>query len=153
MRADGSASDPDRTQVRGSGNPDWLKKQRRAAGRRLTSERAARGLSQWKLARAAKLSLITVGRLERGESGSERSYREIARALAWPSDWFLKPDGLSAERTELTETGPVVARLIAILTALASEDRDAAETQATWLLEGLGWRLGRDLEDVRLGGG
>jgi transcriptional regulator with XRE-family HTH domain len=139
---------------RGATNPAWLVVRREAAGRRLAERRIDMGIkTQHDLAEKTGLTTMTIGRIERGLSGSEWSYRKITDALGLRPDFFTRPDetpvatelGTGATALQKTlaffalfdEVGPMLTRLVQRLLASAAEDPDHAEAIAAEILADL----------------
>lgn len=139
---------------RGATNPPWLVERREKVGAKLAERRReAKIKTQHDLAQMTGLTTMTIGRIERGLSGSYESYRKIADALGLPPDWFVRPEEIPtavdigsdtsalekalAFLTLSDEVRPMLARLIHRLLAIASEDPDRAEFIAAGILAGL----------------
>lgn len=139
-------------QPRGTTAPEWLKARRRAVGEALAALRKSLGLSQEGLASKAGITTMTLGRIERGDSGSEESYGKIAVALNLTPDWHVHPEmlqlatevghGLGMIETSLDsisrseQVGPTMLRLFRRLGAICAESRDAGEVVAGYVLSG-----------------
>ncbi len=137
---------------RGATVPDWLRVRRRLVGEALAAFRRSRDLTQEALASDAGLATMTLGRIERGDSGSEESYGKLALALGLAPDWHLHPEMLqmaskvgpgqgmietgldSMARSE--QVGPTMLRLLRRLGAICAESRDAGEVVAGYVLSG-----------------
>jgi len=63
-------------------------RRRRLAGDRIREAREAKDVTREGLSTATGLGFVTIGRIERGESGSEWSYGRIAAFLELPPDWL-----------------------------------------------------------------
>lgn len=93
-------------------------RRRRLAGEVLRQAREGRDVGRGELSTATGLSLVTIGRIERGESGSDWSCGRIADYLGLAPDWLRhldepvdegREDELRADRTE--ETLSILGRL------------------------------------------
>jgi transcriptional regulator with XRE-family HTH domain len=94
-------------QRRGESIPDWAVARRQAVGEALRSRRRAFGMSRATLARESGLTVVTIGRIERGESGSDASYGQLAAALGLEPDWFLRTPDTDPEQLGPDEPRPV----------------------------------------------
>lgn len=146
---------------RGESLPRWLVERRQAVGEALRARRQAFGISRRELARMSGVSFLTIGRLERGETGSDETYHLLAESLVLPADWQIRPEALDP-----TDTGPVanpVDEALSLLVASGELGPNAlrairavirlartspkAEFHAGWVAAGLQARLDREGQD------
>src|SRR5262245_11362022 len=99
--------------------------------KRLSLARKRRGLSGKALAEAAKLSAVTISRVENGENEpDEVTVVALAKALRYPKEFFYKDD------PEALDTSAVSFRS---LTKMSARERDASTSAGELGLELSNW--------------